>query len=277
MTDRNDIHVPEIISRLDELLPISSIERANRMIPTVNARDLHRALGVGKDFSNWIKGRVDEYGFIEGQDFVKISNKFTTPKMAKLESLDKKGWARDRIDYHLTFGMAKELGMVEKTPAGRAIRLYFIRKEEQARSRFMDEHVQAKLAMYLTEEMRPWQKTFPDELWMELARLTGKNIDGSMRPQYWGKFVNEFIYGLLDQDVKDWLKENAPKSVPGKRYHQHFNEQFGLHRLREHIWLVIGTARNSFSIKDLRRRLRLQFNKTAQLSFIIPIPAQEAR
>ncbi|MDO1563505.1 antA/AntB antirepressor family protein [Neisseria sp. MVDL20-010259] len=37
---------------------------------TVNARELHAFLEVGKDFSTWIKERIEQYGFIENQDFV---------------------------------------------------------------------------------------------------------------------------------------------------------------------------------------------------------------
>ena len=37
---------------------------------SVNARELHGALEVGKDFSTWIKGRIEQYGFVEGEDFV---------------------------------------------------------------------------------------------------------------------------------------------------------------------------------------------------------------
>lgn len=137
-----------------------------------------------------------------------------------------------------------------------------------------DEKFQAKIQLYLSEEMRPWQKTFPDELWAEFARLTGYDLEGSQRPQYWGKLVNEFVYGYLDQDVKNWLRDNAPKSVHGKRYHQYFNLEFGLKKLTTHIGIVVGTARNSFSIPDLRNRLELQFGKNpAQLSFFIPVPA----
>ena len=39
-----------------------------------------------------------------------------------------------------------------------------------------DEKFQAKIQLYLSEEMRPWQKTFPDELWAEFARLTGREL-----------------------------------------------------------------------------------------------------
>ena len=41
-----------------------------------NARDLHKALQVGRDFSNWIKGRIVEYGFVDGMDFIR------SPKLA---------------------------------------------------------------------------------------------------------------------------------------------------------------------------------------------------
>jgi phage anti-repressor protein len=41
----------------------------------VNARDLHEALEVGRYFSNWIKGRIEEYGFVEGEDYSVVSSR----------------------------------------------------------------------------------------------------------------------------------------------------------------------------------------------------------
>jgi len=35
-----------------------------------------------------------------------------------------------------------------------------------------DDALQVKLRAFLEKEMRPWEKTFPDELWIEFARLT---------------------------------------------------------------------------------------------------------
>ena len=37
-----------------------------------NARGLHEFLGVGKDFSNWIKDRIERYGFADGEDYVTV-------------------------------------------------------------------------------------------------------------------------------------------------------------------------------------------------------------
>ena len=98
-----------------------------------DARELHARLQVGRDFSSWIKGRVDEYGFIEGVDFLVIDS----PNPAN----QKKGRGGDRrsIDYHLTLDMAKELALVENNEIGRAVRRYFIQAEKELRERQMAE------------------------------------------------------------------------------------------------------------------------------------------
>jgi phage anti-repressor protein len=90
----------------------------------VNARDLHEALGVGRDFSNWIKGRIEEYGFVEGEDYRII--------VAKIG--DYSGPGNPNFvpkDYLLSVGMAKELAIVENNDTGRKIRRYLIRLEEE--------------------------------------------------------------------------------------------------------------------------------------------------
>ena len=40
----------------------------------VSARDLHAFLESKRDFSNWIKDRIEKYGFIENQDFILLNN-----------------------------------------------------------------------------------------------------------------------------------------------------------------------------------------------------------
>lgn len=36
----------------------------------VNARDLHEFLESKKDFSSWIKDRIERYDFVENEDYV---------------------------------------------------------------------------------------------------------------------------------------------------------------------------------------------------------------
>lgn len=87
-----------------------------------NARDLHGFLAVGRDFTNWIKGRIEEYGFTDGEDFC-------SPDLA---SKRRGRGGHNRTDYHLTLDMAKELAMIENNDQGRAVRRYFIQCERSA-------------------------------------------------------------------------------------------------------------------------------------------------
>jgi hypothetical protein len=117
-----------------------------------------------------------------------------------------------------------------------------------------EDALRVKLRAYLEEEMRPWEKTFPDELWQQFARIT--NWEGSVtkRPKYWGKLVMEFIYDYLDPDVAKWLKENAPEPRHGRNYHQWLTAQYGLKKLIELIWKFIGVAGTCRSVQSTRRK-----------------------
>ena len=91
---------------------------ANQSTLLVNARELHQRLHVGKFFANWIKDRIDQYGFVEGEDFLPI--------------LAKSDFGRPSIEYHITLDMAKELCMLERSELGQKARRYFIQMEKEA-------------------------------------------------------------------------------------------------------------------------------------------------
>ena len=120
--------------------------------------------------------------------------------------------------------------------------------------------LEMKMAFFLADELRPWEKTFPDQFWVELGRLTGWT-DIKRRPKYWGKLVNEFIYEALDKDVAKYLQENKPPKYTGQRYHQWLHENRGVKTLTEHIWTVIGLAKTCDTIDDLRYEVNKQFSK----------------
>ena len=133
-----------------------------------------------------------------------------------------------------------------------------------------------KLQAYLEDEMRKWEKTFPDELWREFARLTGWTGPIYSRPKYWGKLVNELIYEYLDQDVARWLKENAPEPRHGQNYHQWLSGQFGLKKLVEHIWMVVGIAKTCKDIIELKDRVaQLNGRVPVQVRVYLPPPSKE--
>lgn len=124
-----------------------------------------------------------------------------------------------------------------------------------------EQSLQLKLKLYLSEEMRQWEPTFPEQLWREFGRLTKWKGPIHQRPKYWGKLVMQLIYDYLDPDVANWLRANAPKPKKGQNYHQWLSGQFGLKRLLEHIWLVIGMASSCYSIRELEERLGERFGR----------------
>jgi hypothetical protein len=131
--------------------------------------------------------------------------------------------------------------------------------------------LQIKLNLYLENEMRKWEKTFPDQLWVEFGRLT--NWKGSLhqRPKYWGKLIMELVYGYLDADVAKWLKENAPKPTAGQNYHQWLSGQYGLKKLTEHIWMLIGMASACGSMEELRRKMAEKHGRIGvQMTMYLP-------
>jgi len=121
--------------------------------------------------------------------------------------------------------------------------------------------LQFKLKLFLQDEMRVWEKTFPDELWEQFSRLTNWTGGIHSRPKYWGKLVNEMVYGYLDKDVYNWLKTNAPKPVGNLSYHRWLTEQYGLKKLMEHIWQLIGMASACVTMGQLRRKMAEKYGK----------------
>jgi hypothetical protein len=133
--------------------------------------------------------------------------------------------------------------------------------------------LQVKLRLYLEEEVRQWERTFPDELWMEFGRLTNWHGAVQSRPKYWGKLVLELIYEYLEPDVIDWLRENRPPPRQGIHWHRYYSANYGLQKLIQHIWMVIGVAKTCFSMYELREKMAIQFGRQpVQLTFFVPPP-----
>jgi phage anti-repressor protein len=104
-----------------QLITLHTRSINEQTLDTVNARNLHTFLELGRDFSNWIKARIAQYGFEEGEDFMIISR---PPKLAS-------GNRGATKEYFVTLDMAKELAMVERNEKGKQARRYFIDCEKQ--------------------------------------------------------------------------------------------------------------------------------------------------
>lgn len=45
------------------------IVKENELGQVISARELHEFLEVKRDFTTWVKGRIEKYNFTEGEDF----------------------------------------------------------------------------------------------------------------------------------------------------------------------------------------------------------------
>lgn len=104
---------------MQELIAVNPSHVSGQEIPTVNARDLHAFIESKQDFSDWMKKRIKQYGFVENQDYVCLHKKMEANNATL-------------IDYHLTLDMAKELSMVERNDKGKQARQYFLACERKA-------------------------------------------------------------------------------------------------------------------------------------------------
>lgn len=92
-------------------ITITSATFEGATIPAVSARDLHAFLGVKRDFTSWIKGRIKQYGFVEGVDYLLTKTGEQLPSGTKYLS-----------EYTITVSMGKELSMVERKEALKDLR-----------------------------------------------------------------------------------------------------------------------------------------------------------
>ncbi|MEF88368.1 phage antirepressor Ant [Campylobacter coli] len=100
-------------------------------INSANAREIFYYLNSLQDYSNWIKNRINQYDFIENQDYI-------------IELVYTKG--RPRKEYYVTLDMAKELCMVENNEKGRQARRYFIECEKRLKN--LEQEKMQKLAFH---------------------------------------------------------------------------------------------------------------------------------
>ena len=101
-------------STISALIPVREHEGQQ----VASGRDIHAYLGVDTAYTKWFS-RMVEYGFTEGQDFLTFLTESTG--------------GRPSTDHAITFDMAKELGMIQRTAKGKEIRQYFIEVEKQRR------------------------------------------------------------------------------------------------------------------------------------------------
>ncbi|WP_195577287.1 antA/AntB antirepressor family protein [Bacteroides thetaiotaomicron] len=203
------------MKNLNELLPIG--EKNGQK--AVNARDLHSFLQVGKDFSTWIKNRIDKYAFIEGKDFqtLYLDYQGNLLNIRLPQNGDSKNQQVSKIEYALSISMAKELSMIENNERGKQARKYFIACEENkhelsrkdlALMVLQAEEEKERLALEVQKKEEEKQaiieETKPAVVFTECV----KNASTNILVRDLAKLITQNGYTIGEYRLYDWLVEN---------------------------------------------------------------------
>jgi hypothetical protein len=120
------------------------------------------------------------------------------------------------------------------------------------------------LEAYISKELLPWTKRFPDEFYKELFRLRDwqYNPFSVKRPILVGKLTNQIVYKKLPPGVLEELRERNPVESNGKRkYHHHrfLTSEIGNPHLEKHLVAVISLMRASTKWKNFIKLLERAF------------------
>ena len=200
----------------------------------INARDVHRLLKVGRDYSKWIKARINQAGFIENQDFAIVQSLVVDlPKLASKESdcflHDKMGEQKEtrgghnRVDYIVTLDMAKHLCLMEKNEIGRAVRQHFIDAERQLR--------QAKTQARLAAIDHNREMT-------DAIKATLQRTNKAPKAFYYSREQEMLDSLVLGENVRRWKKQQG----------------------------IIGNVRDRFTTEQLNTLKTLQATNTALIN-----------
>lgn len=134
------------------------------------------------------------------------------------------------------------------------------------------DELQKILKAYISDELLPWQKQFPDIYYKELFRLNGWDftVRGiKQRPKIIGKWTNKLIYEQLPKGVLDELKAQTPISPSGNRtakFHQSLTPDIGNKHLQHQISEVLTVFRLSDNMEQMWNQFaKLNRRKAGQL------------
>ena len=110
---------------MNELIKINKQTINNEVIKTVSARELYEFLESKRQFSDWIKAKLERLRLVENKDFIIVSQ--------NCETIDKNGNKKVSVanEYFITLDTAKHIAMMENTDRGFEVRDYFIQCEKQ--------------------------------------------------------------------------------------------------------------------------------------------------
>jgi hypothetical protein len=113
--------------------------------------------------------------------------------------------------------------------------------------------LQLKLQAYIADDLQEWAIMFPEEFWLELARLEGVTYSPRNRPLRWGRYIMMFVYDAIDKDVGRELRKKNPNPHFLQNHHQ-WLKRYGRPKVNDHIQRVITIMKLCPTMDDFRQK-----------------------
>ncbi len=121
--------------------------------------------------------------------------------------------------------------------------------------------LQLKLQAFIADELQEWARMFPDEFWLELARLEGIHYSPRHRPLRWGRYIMMFVYDAIDPEVGKELRKKNPTPHFKVNHHQ-WLKTWGRQKVNDQIQRVVTIMKLCDNMDDFRKKFAKVFRKT---------------
>jgi P63C domain len=134
------------------------------------------------------------------------------------------------------------------------------------------------IQQYVDEEMREWEKEFPDVFYDEINRMYGNKalkqtktgIVVQNRPQHIAGFTRSYVYEPLENgEVLKELDRVNPvidkKGTRRVRFHQHLKAGFGIEKLRRQVQEILTLVSVSDNVSQFRKLFSKRFHGQGDL------------
>jgi hypothetical protein len=118
-----------------------------------------------------------------------------------------------------------------------------------------------KLQAFIADEMQEWVRMFPEQFWLQLARLENVHYSPRSRPLRWGKYVMAFVYDAVDEEVGRKLREKNPNPHFKNNLHQWLKE-YGREQVSAQLNQVLGIMKTCQDMSEFRQKFDYVFKKT---------------
>jgi len=235
-------------------------------------REIVRVISGGRDSGNLqrylSRNPLIDAGFLSG-----LNMEFTIPGLssaakgyeatALIEICDKYLEAKSQnLLRKSQYGLAKQAEIIVRATA--KVGIIALIDEVTGFQKFRaQQELQLKIQAFIADELQEWARMFPQEFWLELARLEGIRYSARNRPLRWGRYIMMFVYDAIDSDIGNQLREKNPNPRFQQNHHQWLKE-FGRQKVHDQIERVVTNMKLCDNMDDFRQKFDRVFKRAPQ-------------